>query len=250
MPQYISSDKRKQSPDVARLFKSYYEAELHGLYSIKALAKLGLFVPDAVKPFGQGLVRTRWGQYQVYRKEQCGTQAPQAAPKTDQETVPHYTHTNTTTPSVISLPFDVQNIASDVIRKELGRKSQLERSKGKTASCSAYFPDNFEADDWAVISGMEEQAAIVFDQLVKFRHVHGQGADEFVSLSWAYGRELIGKRNFDRLMGLLLKTNILERTETKEDDFGLGVWIPGAREPALPTATGSPTPTTGAATPR
>ena len=73
---------------------------------------------------------------------------------------------------------------------------------------------------------MEEQAAIVFDQIYKFRHVHGQGADEFVSLSWAYGRELIGRRNFDRLMKLLLKANVLERTEIMEDSYGLGVWVP------------------------
>jgi len=73
---------------------------------------------------------------------------------------------------------------------------------------------------------MEEQAAIVFDQLVKFRHVHGQGADEYVSLAWDYGRELVGDRQFDKLMRLLLRQNVLERTDIKEDSYGLGVWTP------------------------
>ncbi len=45
-----------------------------------------------------------------------------------------------------------------------------------------------------------------------FRHVHGLGADEYVSLAWAYGRELIGRSQFDRLMKKLLKNNILQRT--------------------------------------
>ena len=80
---------------------------------------------------------------------------------------------------------------------------------------------------------MEEQAAIVFDQLVKFRHVHGQGADEFVSLSWAYGRELIGKRNFDEMMRRLLKANVLEQTEIKEDPYGLGAWVPRGKGTGL-----------------
>jgi hypothetical protein len=73
---------------------------------------------------------------------------------------------------------------------------------------------------------MEEQAAIIFDQLYKFRHVHGQGADEYVSLAWDYGRELVGDRQFDKLMRLLLKGNVLERTDIKEDSYGLGAWVP------------------------
>ncbi len=59
-----------------------------------------------------------------------------------------------------------------------------------------------------------------------FRHVHGLGADEYVSLAWAYGRELIGRSQFDRLMKKLLKNNILQRTEIKEDPYGLGAWLP------------------------
>ncbi len=226
MPKYISFNERNQPADVARLFQSYREAEAYGYYSLKALAKSGLFVPDAVKRYGQALVQTRWGQYQVYRKEQCVAQGPQATAKTDQETASYSIPRNTTTRHAPHTPFDVRSIPSDVIRKELQPKSQFERSRGSGASCQAYFPTNFQAHDWAIIKGVEEQTAIIFDQIIKFRHVHGQGADEFVSLSWAYGRELIGQRRFDRLMGLLLKGNILERTEVKEDDFGLGVWIP------------------------
>jgi len=67
---------------------------------------------------------------------------------------------------------------------------------------------------------------VIFDQLYKFRHIHGQSADEFVSLSWAYGRELIGQRTFDRLMNRLLRNGILERTEIQEDPYGLGAWMP------------------------
>ena len=109
----------------------------------------------------------------------------------------------------------------------------LERSKGKTASCTALLSRRLRGEDWAVIEGMEEQAAIVFDQLVKFRHVHGQGADEFVSLSWAYGRELIGQRQVRPADGALLKANVLERTEIKEDPYGLGVWIPRGKGTGL-----------------
>ena len=188
------------------------------------------------------MVETKYGRYPVYSKEQCvnaprrglkGQEAeaeselPQTASgETDQDTVLSSTPKNTTTPSIPPTPFDVQNALKYVDDKEIGRKSQLERSKGKNASCTAYFPTNFEAHDWSVIRGMEEQAAIVFDQLVKFRHVHGQAADGFVSLSWAYGRELVGDRQFDKLMRLLLKANILERTDIKEDGYGLGAWVP------------------------
>lgn len=64
---------------------------------------------------------------------------------TDQDPAPK----NTTTPSISPLPFDVQNVASDVTANDLRRKFTLERSKGKNASCTAYFPTNFEAHDWA-----------------------------------------------------------------------------------------------------
>ena len=47
-----------------------------------------------------------------------------------------------------------------------------------------------------------------------------------LSLSWAYGRELVGDRQFDKLMHLLLKANILERTDIKEDGYGFGTWVP------------------------
>jgi hypothetical protein len=229
--QYVSASERNKSADVVRLFKSYSEAELHGYYSLKRLKGMGLFVPDPVRPHYRVVVETKYGRFPVYSKEQCGGQTPQKTQgATDQETV---SLSNTTTPHLSPTPFDVQNIASDVDTNDLRRKRLLERSKGSGASCTAYFPEGFEAHDWAAIEGMEEQAAIVFDQLVKFRHVHGQGADEFVSLSWTYGRELVGQRGFDRLMGRLLKANVLERTETKEDNHGLGIWVPRGKGTGL-----------------
>ena len=201
-----------------RLFKSYPEAASHGYHSLKRLKEMGLSVPDSMRLNYRFMVETKYGRYPVYSKDQCvnvprrglGVQEAEADPEspqngfgeTDQETVLSSTSKNTTTPSLSPTPFDVQNVASDVDANDLRRKFPLERSKGKNASCTAYFPTNFEAHDWAVIGGMEEQAAIVFDQLVKFRHVHGQTADEFVSLSWAYGRELVGRSRFDRLMRL------------------------------------------------
>ena len=213
------------------MFPSYREAELHGYCSLKRLKGMGLSVPDPVRPHYRVVVETKYGRFPVYSKEQCAGQTPpDARGATDQETV---SLSNTTTPHPSPTPFDVQNIASDVDTKDLRRKRQLERSKGSGGSCTAYFPTNFEAQDWAVIEGVEEQAAIVFDQLVKFRHVHGQGADEFVSLSWAYGRELVGQRGFDRLMGLLLRNNILKRTEIKEDPYGLGAWVPRGKGTGL-----------------
>ena len=242
MPQYISPDVIEQSLVVVRLFKSYPEAALHGYHSLKRLKELGLSVPDSMRLNYRFMVETKYGRYPVYSKDQCvnapqrglgvqeaesDSESPQNGfGETDQETVLSSTPKNTTTPSLSPTPFDVQNIASDVDTNDLRRKFPLERSKGKSASCTAYFPTNFQAHDWAVIRGMEEQAAIVFDQLYKFRHVHGQTADEFVSLSWAYGRELIGRSRFDRLMRLLLKANVLERTEIMEDGYGLGIWIP------------------------
>jgi hypothetical protein len=242
MPQYISADATKQLPGVVRLFKSYPEAALHGYHSLKRLKEMGLMVPDSMRLNYRFMVETKYGRYPVYSKDQCvnaprrglGVQEAESDPEspqngfgeTDQETVLSSTPKNTTTPSISPTPFDVQNMPSDVDAKDLRRKFPIGRSKGKNASCTAYFPTNFKAHDWAVIKGMEEQAAVVFDQLYKFRHVHGQTADEFVSLSWAYGRELIGRSRFDRLMRLLLKAKILERTDIKEDSYGLGVWTP------------------------
>ena len=40
------------------------------------------------------------------------------------------------------------------------------------------------------------------------------------------GENWSGDSQFDRLMRLLLKANILERTDIKEDPYGLGAWIP------------------------
>ncbi len=238
----VADQPRKNQADYVRLFKSYPEAASHGYHSLKRLKEMGLSVPDSMRLNYRFVVETRYGRFPVYSKEQCdnapqrglGVQEAEAAcespqttiGETDQETVLSSTTKNTTTPSIPPTPFDVQNALKYVDDKEIGRKSQLERSKGKNASCTAYFPTNFEAQDWAVIKGMEERTAIIFDQFVKFRHVHGQAADEFVSLSWAYGRELVGDRQFDKLMRLLLKANVLERTEIMEDGYGLGVWIP------------------------
>jgi hypothetical protein len=238
MPQYISADATKQLPGVVRLFKSYPEAAMRGYHSLKRLKELGLSVPDSMRLYYRFMVETKYGRYPVYSKDQCvnaprrglGVQEAESEPESPQtasgETDQDSTPKNTITPSIPPTPFDVQNVASDVVANDLRRKFPLERSKGKNASCTAYFPTNFEAHDWAVIGGMEEQAAIVFDQLVKFRHVHGQGADEYVSLAWDYGRELVGDRQFDKLMRLLLRQNILERTDIKEDPYGLGAWVP------------------------
>ena len=57
----------------------------------------------------------------------------------------------------------------------------------------------------------------------------GKGPNEFVSLSWDYGRELVGQYRFDRLMRLLLRSNILERTDFKEDPYGLVHGFPGEK---------------------
>ena len=232
----VADQPRKNQADYVRLFKSYPEAASHGYHSLKRLKQLGLSVPDSMRLHYRFMVETKYGKFPVYSKEQCvngpqcglgvqeaESESPQTTiGETDQDSTPK----NTQALPSLSSPFDVQNALKYVDDKEIGRKSQLERSKGSGASCTAYFPTNFQAHDWAAIRGMEEQAAIVFDQLVKFRHVHGQAADEFVSLSWAYGRELVGDRQFDKLMRLLLKANVLERTEIMEDGYGLGVWIP------------------------
>ena len=42
-----------------------------------------------------------------------------------------------------------------------------------------------------------------------------------------------GSSQFDRLMRLLLEANILERTEIKEDRYGLGVWVPRGKGTGL-----------------
>jgi len=254
MPQYISCDAANQLNAVVRLFKSHWDAELHGYFSLKRLKKLGLAVPDSKRPNFRWLVDTKYGQYPVYARDQCdsligredlgvtvretvhptrldgvkeGTTLPQLAQNGgSQQGVDPSSTNNTQHRHAVSLPFDVQSTPSDVIRKDLGRKSPLERSRGSGASCTAYFPEDFQAQDWAVIKGDEEAAAVIFDQLYKFRHVHGLGADDYVSLAWAYGRELIGQRTFDRLMIRLLKCGILERTEIQEDPYGLGAWLP------------------------
>ncbi len=249
MPTESSTAARKNPTDYVRGFASYKEAEQAGYFSLKRLKEMGLVVPDSMRPHYLAMVETHYGRYPVYSKDQCGNaprrglgvqeaESESESPRngfgeTDQVIVLSSTPKNTTTPSHSTTPFDVQNIASDVDANDLRRKFPLERSKGKNASCTAYFPTNFETQDWAVIRGMEEQAAIVFDQFVKFRHVHGQAADEFVSLSWAYGRKLVGDRQFDKLMRLLLKANVLERTEILEDGYGLGVWVPRGQGTSL-----------------
>ena len=145
--------------------------------------------------------------------------------ETDQELDPF--STSTIQPRLVTvLPFDVQLALKAGTGQELQPKSQLQRSKGSGASFQAYFPDNFEAQDWQIIKGDEEHTAVIFHQLYVFRHVHGLGADDYISFAWAYGRELIGQRTFDRLMNRLLKNGILERTEIQEDPYGLGAWLP------------------------
>ena len=219
-----------------RLFSSYWEAELHGYYSVTHLGQMGLFVPDSVRPYYECLVETRRGNLPVYSIKQCATVSQvgsesQASKESltengavDQEA--DLRSTSTEPQPCSPSPFDVQNALKSSAGNEIPPKSRLERSKGSGASCTAYFPEDFQAHDWATIQGMEDEAAVVFDQLYKFRHVHGQGKDEYVSLSWAYGRELVGQRKFDRLMKILLDAKILERTDIKEDPYGLGAWVP------------------------
>ena len=225
-------------------FSSYLEAARHGYYSLNRLKEMGLEVRELEYQNYLYVVESHGRDLSVYSIQQCdnilqGRQGLDASAKslggngvTDQETDVSSTPTQHS-PAVPPPPFDVQNALKSGAAKEIPQKPPLDRSKGSEASCTAYFPEDFEAHDWAVIKGMEEEAALVFDQFYKFRHVHGQGADEYVSFSWAYGRELVGQRKFDRMMNVLLEVNVLERTEVKEDPFGLGVWIPRGKGTGL-----------------
>ena len=220
MPLDLARPALKNPTDYVRGFSSYTEAERHGFYSLKRLREFDLFVPDEVRPCYEAMVvDSRYGKNAVYRKEQAKGRNENGG--TDQESIPNKQEL---APSS-SLPFDDGFVANYVSEKGLGLKFPLRRSKGENASCKAYFPDGFEAKDMAAIQGMEEEAAVVFHQLYLFRHVHGQGEDEFVSLSWDYGRQLLGMTKFDKVMRLLLKSGILERTDIKEDPYGLGVSV-------------------------
>jgi hypothetical protein len=223
MPTESSTATRKTPTDYVRGFSSYQEAERHGFYSLKRLRELGLFVPDELRPCYEAMVSTHYGMYPVYGREQAtGKGEKGSSDATDQDS----THNKQEQALVSSLPFDDHIVTKVVSETSLGRKFPLRRSRGENASCRAYFPDGFEAKDMAAIEGMKEEAAVLFDQLYKFRHIHGQGADEFVSLSWDHGRKLLGKRKFDSLMRKLIRLGILERTTVKEDGYGLGAWIP------------------------
>jgi hypothetical protein len=224
MPLNLARQARKNPTDYVIGFSSYKEAEKAGYFSLKRLKELfGLYVPDDVRPCYEAMVSTHYGMYPVYRLEQARRKGEKGnSGATDQESIPNKQEQ---APSS-SLPFDDGFVAKVVSEKELPPKSQLRRSKGENVTCKAYFPEDFEAKDMVTIQGMEEEAAVVFHQLYLFRHVHGQGADEFVSLSWDYGRQLLGMTKFDKVMRLLLKSGILECTTFKEDSYGLGVRLP------------------------
>ena len=145
-----------------RGFSSYREAELHGYYSLKRLKEMGLFVPDSMRPYYQCVVESKYGRHAVYSKQQCVSkdkadgqidlasslksverwlgccaESPQVVAEagaengaTVREPDPCSTTTTRLHSSSLLPPFDVQNIASDVGAKDLGRKSQLERSEG------------------------------------------------------------------------------------------------------------------------
>ncbi len=220
MPLDLARPALKNPTDYKRGFSSYKEAEQAGYFSLKRLREFGLFVPDEVRPCYEAMVvDSRYGKNAVYRKEQAKGRNENGG--TDQESIPNKQEL---APSS-SLPFDDGFVANYVSDTGLGLKFPLRRSKGENASCKAYFPDGFEMKDMAAIMGMEEEAAVVFHQIYLFRHVHGQGADEFVSLSWDYGRQLLGMTKFDKVMRLLLKSGILERTTVMEDSYGLGIVV-------------------------
>ena len=125
-PEDIRERARRAANDrQVRLFKSYREAELCGFYSIKRLKQMGLFVSDFMRPYFTCQVETKYGDFAVYSKEQCGGKAPwETQNAADQESVSYSIPINSSTPSPSSPPFDVQNIPSDVIRKELRMRSR------------------------------------------------------------------------------------------------------------------------------
>ena len=218
----VADQARKNQADYVLGFSSYKAAETQGVLQPQASQRNGSLRAGLHAPYYRAMVSTHYGMYPVYGREQATGKGEKGnSGATDRDSIPNKLEQAL----VSSLPFDDHIVAKVVSETSLGRKFPLRRSRGENASCRAYFPDGFEAKDMAAIEGMEEEAAVLFDQLYKFRHIHGQGADEFVSLSWDHGRKLLGKRKFDSLMRLLLKNGILERTDIKEDSYGLGVSV-------------------------
>lgn len=180
---------------VARVLPSYREAERLGYHSIKSLRQMGLEVEESERQNHFYMVEFQERRLPVYSLQQCvglsaaslssrqadGTALQDASKshavigpfaQTDRETDPSSTNTQLLRPATI-LSFDVQNGLKAGTGQDLPPKSQLDRSRGSGASCTAYFPKDFQTQDWAAIKGDEEAAAVVFHQLYMFRHVHG-----------------------------------------------------------------------------
>jgi hypothetical protein len=100
----------------------------------------------------------------------------------------------------------------------------LEPAKGKNASHSAYFPSGFSDEDYAKVGALVEPAALVFDQLFKFRHYGEYDRDDYVPLNYDWCDGLIYR--FRETIRLLVGTGILERTDVVTDKWGLGIELP------------------------
>ena len=240
MPQYISAD-LKNNPWLSSASSSRIRRQPCTATIPSSVSRSWVSPCPTPCPNYRFMVETKYGRYPVYSKDQCvnvprrglGVQEAESDPESPQTASAKRIRKQFSLllQRILLLPLSLllhlmcKTSLVMLIPTSYGENSPLSDPRAKTPPARRISPTNFQPQDWAVIRGMEEQAAIVFDQLVKFRHVHGQTADEFVSLSWAYGRELVGDRQFDKLMRLLLKANVLERTEIMEDSYGLGVWI-------------------------
>jgi hypothetical protein len=69
-----------------------------------------------------------------------------------------------------------------------------------------------------------EPAALVFDQLFKFRHYGEYHRDDFINLNYDWCDRLIYK--FRDTIRLLLNERLLERTDVVTDKWGLGIELP------------------------
>ncbi len=130
-----------------------------------------------------------------------------------------------------SLSFDrrclSENVAKNKVHKELGHENghefsirHLEPAKGTNTSHSAYFPRNFSEEDYGKVGTLIEPAALVFDQLFKFRHYGEYHRDDFINLNYDWCDRLIYK--FRDTIRLLLEERLLERTECRHRQVGIG----------------------------
>jgi hypothetical protein len=84
-------------------------------------------------------------------------------------------------------------------------------------------PENLSNEDKTKLGDLVEPAYCVFQLLHLFRVVKGQDQDAWVDLAYDYCDERI--LNWGRTIRRLRETEILERTKTVTDPYGLGIEV-------------------------